>query len=148
MEKFIDSLSRQGKKFKDQLKGKRHKRDREGANTAGERDDSSGSLLRPESRVAVGSHDAEGSRISIDVPQVRSRDQSPQPKPVPTGGTDDDDFQRRGANVDEKDVSPGHSLLDPDVGAAVGSGPSRKAEQAESSPSVPSIAYSGKPDGT
>ena len=148
MGNVLSSVSRKGRKLKDRLKGKKHKRDGEGANTAGERDDSPGSLLRPESRVAAGGHDVGGSRTSTDVPQVRSRDQSTQPKPVPTGGNDDDDFQRRGANVDEKEVSQGHSRLDPDVGAAVGSGPSREAEEVEPSPSVPSILHSGKPDGT
>ena len=140
----MEEISRQQRKFKDRFKRIRDERVREGANTAGKRDDSSGSLLRPDSRVAAGGHDGEGSRTSTDVPQLRSRDQSQQ-KPVPTGGNDDDDLQKREANVDEKEVSRKDSHLKPAV--VVGSGPSREAEKVEPSLSVPSIPHSGKPDG-
>ena len=133
MDDILDSLSRQGRKFKDRLKGKKHKRSGKGASTAGERGDSSGSLLRPEPHVVTGGHDGEGSRAGTDVLQVRSRDQFPQPEPVPAGGNVDDDLRRREANVDEKEDM-------------VGSGPSRETEQVEPSPSVPSIPHSGKPN--
>ena len=139
----MEEISRQQRKFKDRFKRIRDERVREGANTAGKRDDSSGSLLRPDSRVAAGGHDGEGSRTSTDVPQLRSRGQSQQ-KPVPTGGNDDD-LQKREANVDEKEVSQRDSHLKPAV--VVGSGLSREAGKVEPSSSVPSIPHSGKPDG-
>ena len=148
MDEFIHSLSRQGRKLKDRLKGNKHKRDRKGANTAGERGDSSGSLLRPEPRVVAGGRDGEGSRTSADVPQVRSKDRSSQPEPMPTGGNDDDDDLWRGeANVSEKEVSREYSRLDPDVGAVVGSRPSREVEQGDP-PSDPPIPHNGKPEDT
>ena len=144
MDDILDSLSRQGRKLKDRLKGKKHKRGGKGASTAGERGDSSGSLLRPEPRVVAGGQDGEGSRASTDVPQVLLRDQFPQPKPVPAGGNGDDNLRRREANVDEKEVSQKDSHLEPDF--VMGSGPSQETEQVEPSPSAPSIPHSGKPD--
>ena len=148
MGNILSSLSRQGRKLKDRLKGRRHKRDGKGTNVAGERDDLSGSVLRPGPSVAAGGHGAEGSRTITDVPQVRSRDRPPQPEPVPADGSDDNDPRERGANVDEKGVGRGHSRLDSDVGAAVESRPSREVEQVDPSPSDPSIPHSAKPDGT
>ena len=147
MDKILSSLSNQGRKLKDRLKGRKHKRGRKGADTAGERGTSPGSLLQPGPSVAAGGHDGEGGRTTIDVPQVRSRDRSPQPEPVPPHESDDDDPQGREANVDEKRVSRGYSHLDPGVGV-VGSGLSREVDQVDPSPSPPSIPHSGKPGGT
>ena len=147
MDEFIDSLSRQGRKLKDRLKGKRHKRDRKGTSTAGERGDSSGSLLRLEPRVVAGDHDGEGSGTTTGVPKVRSKDRPPQPKSMPTGRNNDSDLQRE-LNVDEEGVSQRDLSLDPEVEAAVGSGPSREVEQVEPTPTVPSIPHSGENDGT
>jgi hypothetical protein len=135
MDDILDSLSKKGKKFKDKLRGKKHKPDRTGVDAAGEIASSSGSLLRPEPHVAAGGHDGEGNRTSTDVQQDRSRDQSPQPEPMPAGGSDDD-RQRREADVDQKEVSQRHSHLDPDVEVVVDSGPSREVERVHPSPST------------
>ena len=83
MEKMLDSFSRQGRKLKDRLKGGKHKRDGKGADTAGERDDPSGSFLRPEPHVTTGGHDGEGNRTSTGVSQV---DPSPSVPSIPYSG--------------------------------------------------------------
>jgi len=144
MDNILDSLSRQGKKLKHRLKGKKHKLDRTGANTPGESAGSSISLLRPESRVAASSHDGEGSGTNTDAREVRPTDRSPQPEPMPAGGSNND-RQRREADVDEKEVSQKHSHLDPDVEVVVRGGPGPEVERVYPSPSIPSLPPAGKP---
>ena len=135
MDDILDSLSRQGRKFKDRLRGKKHKPDRTGANITGESAGSSSSLLRPEHRVAASSHYGEGSGTNTDVREVRPRNRSPPPEPMPAGGSSDDQQGRR-ADVDEKEVSQRYSRLNPDVEVAVGGTQS------------PSLPPAGKPDRT
>ena len=142
MDDILDSLSRQGRKLKDRLKGRKHKWDRKRANTTGERGDPLGLLLQPEPHVAAGGHDGEGSRTSIDVPQDHSRDWSPQPESMPTDGSNDDSLKTREANFDKKKVSQGDSHLDPDVKIVVGSRLGREVKQVDPSPSAPSIPHS------
>ena len=143
MDGILNSLSRQGKKFKHRLRGKKHRPDRTEANTPGESARSSGSLLRPEPHTVAGGHDREGNRTGTGVQQDRSGDRSPQPKPMPAGGSDDD-HQRREADVDreEEKVGQSHPCLDPDLEVVVDSGTSREVERIYPSPST------GKPDST
>ena len=145
MDDIRESFSRLKNSFKHRLRGRKHKPDRTGADPTEESVDSSGSLLRPESRTATGGDDGKGRGTSTDGRQVRSRDRSPQPEPVPASGYDDDG-QRGKAGVDGGEASQRHSRLDPDVEVAVGSGPGREVEQVYPSPSAPSIPPSGKPD--
>ena len=145
MDDIRESFSNLKKGFKQRLKGKKHKPDRTELNATEESVDSSGSLLRPESRIAAGGGDGKGSRTSTDGRQVCSRDRSPQPGPVPASGYNDDG-QRGKAGVDRGEVSQRYSRLDPDVEVAVGSGPSRQVEQVYPAPSTPSIPPSGKSD--
>ena len=139
MDDILDSLSKQGRKLKNRLKGKKHKSDRAGANTPGE-SPGSGSFLRPDPHVVASGRDGEGDRTSTDVQQERSRDRSPQPEPVPVGG--DDDRQRGEADVNEKEASQRHLHLDSDDEAAVGSGAGGEVERVYPSPSI------GGPDST
>ena len=139
MDDMLDSLSRQGRKLKDRLKGRKDKRDRTGTNTPV---DPSGSLLRPEPRVATSGHDGEGSGTGKDTRQARSRGRSPQPE-----RGDDDDRLGRKADVDGKEASQRNSRLVPDVGIVVGSRPSQEVERIYSSPSTPSIQPAREPDG-
>ena len=148
MDDILDSLSRQGRKLKNRLRGKKHKPDRLGANTPGESARSSGSLLQPELRVAASSHDGEGSGIDTDVRKVRPKDQSPQSEPVPAASGSNNDRQRKKADIEEREVSQRYSHLDPDVEVAVGGGPSREVERVYPSSSPPSLPPTGKPDGT
>ena len=145
MDDIRDSFSRLKKNIKHRLRGKKQKTDRTGVNAAGETVNSSGSLLRPESRIAASGDDGEGSRISTDKRQVRPGGRSPQPEPMPAGRSDHDQ-QRMETDVDEKEAGQKHPGLDPDVEVATGSGPSREVEQAHPSPSDPSIPPGGKPD--
>jgi len=145
MDDIRDSFSRLKKDLKHRLKGRKNKPDMAGTNTAGESVDSSGSLLRPDSRVVAGGHDGEGSGTNAAEQQARSRDRYPQPaEPGPTGGSDDD-RQRREADVDGKEVNQGHSRPDLDVetGAVGGEEP----DQTYPSPPIPSIPPTRKPDG-
>ena len=142
MDDVRDFFSRQGRKVKNRLRGRKHKLDRTGANAAGEGANSSGSLLRPESRLVVGSHDGEGSRISTDGSQARSRDRS-QPRSMQPGGSDEVQ-KRREADVDEEEVGQSHSRTDPEVKVTVSSGLSREAEQVYPSPPTLSIPPTGE----
>ena len=144
MDDIRNSFSRFKKDLKHRLKERKRKPDRTGTDAVGERDESSGSLLRPEPHIAASGHDEEGSRTSSDGRQVRSRDRSPQPEPMPAG-EGSDDLQRREADVDEKEVSESVSCLDPDIEVAAGSGPSQEVEQVYPSTYTPSIP--GQPDG-
>ena len=82
---MLDSLTKQGRKLKQRLKGKKNKPDKKGAKTAEENINSSGSLLRPVPHIAAGGHSGAGSRTSTDE-QAHSGDRSPQPKSVSIGG--------------------------------------------------------------
>ena len=133
-------FSKLKKDHKHRLRGKKHKPDRTGANAPAESVDSSGPFLRPEPRVvAGGGHDREQSGNSTVGQQVCSKDRSPQSELMPAGGGDDDG----------REVSRRYSHPDPDVGVAVGSGPSQvEVEQVHPAPPVPSIPPSGEPDST
>jgi len=139
MDGILDSLSKQGRKLKNRLKGKKRKSDRARTDIAGE-SAGSGSFLRPEPHVVAGSRDGEGDRTSTDIPQNRSRDRSPQPEPVPAGG--DDGRQRGEADINEKEVNQNHSRLDPDVEVVVGCGAGGEVERVYPSPCT------GGPDST
>ena len=147
MDDIRNSFSRLKKDLKHRLRGRKVKLDRTGANATEERVDSSDSLPQPAPRVAASGHDGEGSRISTDGQQVRSRDQSPQPEPVPTGGSDDDG-KRREANVGGREVSKISSGLDSNAEFVVDNGPSREVERVYSSQSTPSIQPTGASDST
>ena len=144
MDRVRNSFSRFKKDLKHRFKERKRKPDRAGTDAAGERDESSGSLLRPGPHIAASGHDGEGSRTSSDEQQIRSRDRSPQPEPMPAG-EGSNDLQEREADVDEKEVSESASRLDPDIEVAAGSEPSQEVEQVYSSTSTPSIP--GQPDG-
>ena len=137
MDDIRSSFSKLKKDVKYRLRGKKHAPDKVGADIAGEPVDSPSSLLQPEPHLtASGTGDSGGgSGTSTDVRQARSRDPSPQPKPIPAGGGNED-TQKGGADVDEKEVSQGHSGLDPDTRDAVGGGPD---QGVHSSPSPPSL---------
>ena len=145
MDDIRESFSNLKKGFKQRLSGRKHKPGRTGVGPTEESVDSSGSLLRPESRIVAGGDDGKGRGTSTDGRQVRSRDRSPQPEPVPASGYNDD-RQRGKAGVDGGEASQRHSRLDPDIEVAAGSGPSREVEQVYPPPSTPSIPPSGKPD--
>ena len=147
MDNIRNSVSRLKKDLKHRLRGKKDKSDRSGANAAGERIDSSGSLPQPEPRVAAGGHDGEGSRTSTDARQVRSRDRSPQPESVPAGGSDNDG-KKREVDVDGKEVSQSDSRLDPNPEFVVDSRPRREVERVHPSPSTPLIPPTGEPYST
>ena len=139
MDGIRESFSRLKKDVKHRMKGRKNKPDRKRVDAAGERVDSSGSLLRPESRIAASGDDGEG---SSDGRQVRSRDRSPQPEPILAGGSDND-RQGRETDVDGKGVGQMGSRLDPGVRVAVGGRPSQEVEQVYPSPNAPSIPPGG-----
>jgi len=147
MDNMRNSFSRMKKDLKHRLKGKKRRPDRTGADVAEERVDSSDSLSRPEPRVAAGGHDGEGSRISMDARQLRSRVQSPQPEPAPASGSDDDG-KRREEEIGGKEVNESNFPLDPNVESVVDSGSSQEVEQIYPSSSAPSIPPTGEPDST
>lgn len=135
MDDILDSLSKKRKDLERRLRGKRHKPDRTGANTAGENAGLSGSFLQPEPRVVAGGHDREGKRANIDVRQDRPRDRSPQPEPMLVDGSEDD-RQRREADIDGKEASQRYSYLDPGAEVVVDSGHSQEAKRVYPSPST------------
>lgn len=135
MDDILDSLSKKGKNLGHRLRGKKHKPNRTGANTAGESAGSSGSFLRPEPHVVAGGHDREGNRTNIDVQQDRPGDRSPQPEPMSVDGSEDD-RQRREAYIDEKETSQRFSCLDPGAEVVVGSGHSQEVKRVYPSPST------------
>ena len=148
-----DSFSRLKKKLKHP--GSKRKPDRTRLDPgAGERVNPAGSLSRPTPHVTVGSGRNQGdSEVNTDGHQSCSKDESPPPgvpERVPAGESEND--QEGGeANADGR-----YLPLHPDVGVAAGSVPGRegggvdgeKIGQAYPSPPIPSIAHSGKPDGT
>ena len=119
MDDIRESFSNLKKGFKQRLRGRKHEPDGTGVDPTEKSVDSSGSLLRPESRIATSGDDGEGRGTGTDGRQVRSRDRSPQPGPVSAGGR-------------------------VEVGADSGRG--REVEQVYPSPSTPSIPPSGEPD--
>ena len=134
MDDMLDSLTKQGRKLKQRLRGKKNKPDKTGANTTEENINSSSSLLRPVAHIAAGGHDGAGSRTSANERQTHSRDGSPQPKSVSVGG--------READVDEKEMSKGRSRPDADADFVEGSEPSREAERVHPDPPT------GEPEST
>ena len=145
MDKILDSFTRQGRKLKQRVKGKKGKSNNTGADNVGEGGDSSSSLPQPGLPITAGGHDGEGSRASTVTRQVHSRGRSPQPEPVPVGGRDDNGKGKE-VDVGGKEVSQRHSGPDQDVEADVKSGPNRGVEQVN--PSSTPIPQSGDPDGT
>ena len=135
MDGIRSSFSKLKKDVKYRLRGKKHTPDKVGAGTAEDRVDSSSSLLRPEPHITASGDSGGGSRTSADVRQTRSRDPSPQSKPILTDGGNEDP-QRGNAGVDEKEFSHRDSGLDSDTEVAVGSEPN---QGVRSSPSPPSL---------
>ena len=148
MDDMRKSFSNLKKDLKYRLRGKKRAPDRAGDDATGERVSSSGSLLRPDSRVAASGHNEEGSRISTDISQARSREPSPQPKPVPVDEGRRDDPQRKEADVGGKEGGQRGLRLDPDVAISAGSGLIREGKRAYSPPPVTSIPLQQEPDST
>ena len=127
---MLDSLTKQGRKLKQRLRGKKNKPNRTGADNAEERVDSSSSLLRPAPHIVAGGHGGAGSRTSGDERRIDSEDRSPQPEPVSVEG--------RQEGGDEKEVSKEHSRPDVDAGVVEGTRASQEAKRAHPSSSDPS----------
>ena len=142
-----NSLSKLKKDFKHHLGGKKRASDKAGANVTEETASSSVSLTRPGSRVTMGVRDEEGSRIGTGVSGVHPRDLSPQPKLVQTD-EGRDKTQGRKVDVEEKEVRQRYSREDPNVEAAVGSGPSQENNRVSSTLSVTPIAPEQGPHST
>ena len=123
MDNIRNSLSGLKKNLKHRLGARKHKPDGRGENTSGER---LGLLSLPES---ASGHDGEGKGASTDEPQVRLRDQSPQPVPMQGGESGD----VRLMEADVKIVADG------------GGGLSREEERIYPFPPIPSIPPSGEP---
>ena len=121
MEGTRKSSSNLKKDLKRRLRGTKRASDRAGADTAGERVSSSGSFLSPESRAAASGHNEEGTRISTDASQARSRG----PSRMPADEGRHDDSQRKEVDVDEKEIGQRDSRPDPDVEVVAGIGPGR-----------------------
>ena len=146
MDDFLDSITREGRKVKERLRGKKDKRDKTGANTAEESIGQSGSLLRPVPHIAAGGHDGEGSRTSARTQQVHSRGRS-QPESVQVEGKEDD-REGRETDADEKGVNQGHPCPEPNVETVVGGGPGpTSVEPLSPSPPAP-ILLGGKSNST
>ena len=145
MDKILDSFTRQGRKLKQRVKGKKGKSNNTGADNVGEGADSSSSLPQPGLRITAGGHDGEGSRSGTVTRQVHSRDGSPQPESIPAGGRDDNGEGKEvdvgGKEVSQRDSEPDHNVEDD-----VKSRSNREVEQVNP-PSIP-IPQSGEPDGT
>ena len=142
MDDMRSSFSRLKKDIKHRFRGKKPAPDKAAADTAGVRADSSGSPLRPDSRATASGHEEEGNRTSTDVLQALSRDQSPQPQPIPADEGNDDP-QRGETDFDGREASKRHSGLESNVGVAVGSGPDQRVHPSPSSPSLP---HKAEPD--
>ena len=136
MDDIRSSFSRFKKDVKHRLNRRKLAPDTVETNPAGGRADPLDSLLRQDHRATASGHDGEGSGISADVPQVCSRDRSPQPESIPAGKGNDDP-QRREADVGEKEAGQGHSRLVPDIELAGGSGPNQGGHSSLPSPSLP-----------
>ena len=136
MDDIRSSSSRFKKDVRHRLNRKKLAPDTVETNPTGGRADSLDSPLRQDHRATASGHDGEGSGISADVPQVYSRDRSPQPEPIPAGKGNDDP-QRREADLDEKEAGQGHSRLDPYIEVVGGSEPNQGAHSFLPSPSLP-----------
>ena len=141
MDNVRKSLSKLKKDFKHRLGGKKREQGSAGANTTGERVGSPAPPLLP------GPHVEDGG-ISTDVSQTYWMDSSPHPEPVTADEDRLDDSQRKEVDVEENEVSRSRSGLDPDVGGAAGSRPSREIKHASSPLSVTPIAPKQVPDST
>ena len=97
--------------------GRKHEPGRTGSDAAGERIDLSALPPRAEPHVAAGGHSREVSGTNTDARQIHSSDRSPQPGPPPVRGSDDNDRQRKKAEIEETEVSQMNSRLVPDVKA-------------------------------
>ena len=128
MDDMLDSLAKQGRKFRQRLRGKK-KPDKTGADNAEESVGPSSSLPQPAPHIAAGGHGGAGSRTSTNERQTRSGDKSPQPGSVSVGGMEE--------ASDEKEVNKEHSPPDPDDGVVEDSGTSQEAERVHASPSSP-----------
>ena len=148
MDDMRKSFSNLKKDLKYRLRGKKRAPDRAEDDATGERINSSASLLQPNSRVAASGHNEEGSGISTDISQARSRGPSPQLVPVPADEGRRDGPQRKEADVEEKETGQDDSSLDPDVKIAAGSGPGREDKRTYSPPPVTSIPLKQEPDST
>ena len=128
MDDMLDSLTKQGRKLKQRLRGKKDKPDKKGASTT-ESVGSSNSLLRPAPRIAAGGHSGTGSRTSIDERQIHSRDRSPQPESI--------SVEEKPAEVGEAEVSKECPSLDPDAGVVEDSREAERVPPSLSSPPTP-----------
>ena len=135
MAHLVDSLTRQGKRIRDRLRGKKHKPGKPGANTPGESVDSSGSSLQPESSIAERGNDRGWGGSNAPEQQVRSGDESPHPGTTP--GSGGGDRRETEASADEKKVNQSNLRPDANVGVTVGSEPSQEVEQVQPSPPLP-----------
>ena len=107
----------------------------------------SASLLRPDHRSVAGGHDGEGSGISAEISQPHSMDPPSHSEPMPAKECCNDS-QRKGIDVDEKEVSWVHLSLNPDVEGAAGSGPGNEVKRVSSPLSVTSPTREREPGGT
>ena len=125
---MLDSIAKQGRKFKQRLRGKKNKPDKTGADNAEERVDSSSSLLQPTPHIVAGDHGGAGSRTSMDERRIDSGDRS-QLEPVSVEG--------RQEGGDGTEVSKERSRPDAYAGVVEDSGPSQEAEQLHPASSDP-----------
>ena len=131
MDDILDSLTKQGRKLKQRLRGRKNKPEKTGADNAEGRVDSSSSFLQSVPHISTGGHDGAGSRASTDERQAHSRDRSPQPESVSVG-------EREEEADDEKEVNKEHSPPDPDFGVVGDGEPVGEAERVHAPPSSPS----------
>ena len=145
MDDVRQSFSKLKKDLKHRLGGKKGRADRAGANAAGETAGSSLSPTRPDSCATASGLDEEESGISTDVSQVRSRDRSPQPRPMQAeeGG---DSSQGRKADADEKGANRSRLRLGPYVWGVGGGKPSREIKRIPSPLSVTPTSPKREPD--
>ena len=142
MDDIRKTFSKLKKSFKHRPGGKKRALDREGTGSAGERASPSASLSRPDSRVAASGHNEEGTRVSTDVSQARSRG----PSPMPADQGRRNDSQKKGADVEGKEGGQRDSRLDPGVEVADDSRPRREDKRAYLP--VASIPHDQESDGT
>ena len=131
MDDIRKSLSKLKKDFKYRIGGKKRAAGITGANPAEETAGSSLSPKRPDSRVTASGRGEEGSRISMGVSQVHSRDHFPEPKPL---------------QADEGSDNPQGREVD--VECAGGSRVSREIKRASSPLLVASVPPKQEPDST
>ena len=130
---MLDSLTKQGRKLKQRLRGKRNKPDKTGGNTAEE----SAASSRPVPHIVAGGQGGAGSRTSTDERRIDSGDRSPQPVSVSVG--------EKEADVDKHGVGKEPSRPDPDADVVEDSGEAAGVYSSSSSASIPPT---GEPEGT